>query len=255
MMRIGVLQTGRVRADLAARFGEYPAMFGALLAQAGGPFQLKTVAVVDGDALPAPDAADAWIVTGSRHGVYDDLPWIDPLKAFLRDARAAARPIVGVCFGHQILAEAFGGRVIKHPDGWRLGAHDFAVHDARWASPAGGAPTAEAPAALRLHSVHQDQVVGLPPDAAVWASAPGCDYAGLTYGDPAAPDAVSIQPHPEFDATFTLALAEMLLADGKVDAPLGRQALAEIGTPVDNSRMGRMLAGYLTRAAAARAAA
>ncbi|MFN3614303.1 MAG: type 1 glutamine amidotransferase, partial [Rubrimonas sp.] len=241
-MRIGVLQTGRVRADLAARFGEYPAMFDAMLARAGGPFSLTTVAVVDGQDLPAPDAMDGWIVTGSRHGVYDGLPWIDPLKAFLRDARAAARPIVGVCFGHQILAEAFGGRVIKHPGGWRLGTHDFAVREGRWA--------AEAPETLRLHSVHQDQVVELPDDAAVWASAEGCAYAGLLYGDPAAPEAVSIQPHPEFDAAFTRALAEMLVADGKVDAALGEQALSQIGTPVDNARVGRMLAGYLTRAAA-----
>jgi GMP synthase-like glutamine amidotransferase len=154
---------------------------------------------------------------------------------------------VGVCFGHQILAEALGGKAVKHEGGWRLGAHRFDVRDARW--------TPAAPEALTLHSVHQDQVVDIPDDAKVWASAPGCRYAGLTYGDPENPDAVSIQPHPEFDAAFARALTEKLHHDGRVADAVAAPALASIGQPVDNAAMGRMLGDYLARTAAARVAA
>jgi len=248
-MKIGVIQTGNVRAGLSAQFGEYPAMFDALLNRGEGPgFHVEAYPVVDGAALPSPAAADGWLITGSRHGVYDDLPWIAETKAFLRAARAAKRPIVGVCFGHQILAEAFGGSAIKHPGGWRLGVETYrVVNRPAW--------MADAPEALRLHSLHQDQVVAIPADAQVWATSPGCAYAGLSYGDPDAPDAVSIQPHPEYAIPFARALYDHLLAQGRLPADLGAAALESVGQQVDNARLGRWFADYLRGKAASRAAA
>jgi GMP synthase-like glutamine amidotransferase len=124
-MRIGVIQTGNVRGDLSERFGEYPAMFGRMMAPEMPDADFETVGLINGAPLPDPTACDGWMITGSRHGVYDGDPWIAPLEDWLRAVRAARRPLIGICFGHQILAQAFGGRAEKWPGGWRMGVHRF----------------------------------------------------------------------------------------------------------------------------------
>ena len=95
-MKIGILETGEVHPDLKARHGDYPAMFEAMLRAVDPGLEFTTVRVVSGEMPAAPTQADAWIVTGSRHGVYDGLPWIEPLKGFLRDCVAARVPVVGI---------------------------------------------------------------------------------------------------------------------------------------------------------------
>ena len=176
-MKIGILETGEVHPDLKARHGDYPAMFEQLLAAVDPSLEFATVRVVAGEMPAAPGQADAWLVTGSRHGVYDDLPWIAPLKAFLRDCMAARVPVVGICFGHRILAEALGGRAAKSDKGWGLGVQDYElVAHPGWME---GLPERFAVGAL-----HQDQVVALPRGATVLARSPHCEYAALAYGDP-----------------------------------------------------------------------
>ena len=241
-MKIGIIQTGAVRAGLADRYGEYPAMFRAMMQPTDPALTFEAHAVVDGAPIPDPKAADAWMITGSRHGVYDAVPWIEPLKAWLRDTRKAGVPIVGICFGHQIMAEAFGGRAVKHEGGWRVGVHRFAVTaDLPWLDGADG---------FALHSLHQDQVVAIPDDATVWATSPGCTFGALAYGDPDAPDAISVQPHPEFNAPFLSELVAALKGDGRVPAALGEAALAQIGAePVDNARVAGWFRRYLDRVA------
>ena len=155
-------------------------MFEALLAAVDPGLEFATVRVVAGEMPAAPGQADAWLVTGSRHGVYDDLPWIEPLKAFLRACVAARVPVVGICFGHQILAEALGGRVVKSDRGWGLGVQDYElVAHPGW--------MADLPDRFAVRALHQDQVVALPPAATVLARSPHCDFAALAYGDPESP--------------------------------------------------------------------
>ena len=240
-MKIGIIKAGPVRAGLAERYGEYPAMLSAMMQPTDPALTFEAHAVVDGAPIPDPKAADAWMITGSRHGVYDPLPWIEPLKAWLRDTRAARVPIVGVCFGHQIMAEAFGGRAVKHEGGWRVGVHRFAVTaDLPWLDGAD---------AFALHSLHQDQVVAIPDDATVWATAPGCTFGALAYGDPDAPDAISVQSHPEYQPAFFTELVTGLMDDGRVPPDFGTKALAQIGTdPVDNSRVAGWFRRYLDSA-------
>ena len=240
-MKIGVIQTGAVREALTARFGEYPRMFETLVGEAAPDFSFETHPVHDETPPPDPEACDGWLVTGSRHGVYDDLPWIAPTEDFLRAARAAGRPIVGVCFGHQIVAQAFGGRAEKHEGGWRLGVHDFDFTDGpAWAQAAAGR--------RRLHSLHQDQVTAIPDDATLWAASPGCDYAGLIYGDPDRPDAISVQPHPEFAPDFAGALFEWMRDNGSTPEEIAEAGRRQVGAPVDNAAFGRVFADYFRAA-------
>ena len=243
-MLIGILQTGDVPGALVARHGEYASMFEAWL---GPELSYRAYAVHDG-ALPAgPGECDAWLVTGSKHGVYDDLSWIAPLKAFLRAARGAGRPIVGVCFGHQILAEALGGRAVKSAKGWGAGVHHYqVVRRPGWMS--GG------PNRFAIHAMHQDQVTAIPDDATVLAASPFCEYAMLAYGNPEAPDAISIQPHPEFGDEYARALVEMRTGIA-IPAACGAAALASFGRAVHQQDFARWCVDYLRAAAARRNAA
>jgi GMP synthase-like glutamine amidotransferase len=221
-------------------------MFADLLSPAGPELRFRSYHVEGGELPASPTECDGWLITGSRHGVYDDLPWIEPLKMFLRTARAAARPIIGICFGHQILAEALGGRAEKSGMGWGVGVHDYEVIERPdW--------MAGASDGFVSHAMHQDQVTAIPEDATVLARSPFCEYAMLAYGDPEAPDAISVQPHPEFGVGYARALVEMravILPQDRSSA-----ALATFGRPVDNGIFAGWCVNYLRCANARRSAA
>ena len=108
-MKVGILETGKIPDELNAKHGDYPGMFKRLLRLADPGLDFNVYHVTEGQIPDRPDECDAWLITGSRHGVYDPLPWIEPLKRFLKRAYDANVPIVGICFGHQILAEVLGG--------------------------------------------------------------------------------------------------------------------------------------------------
>ncbi|KGJ04149.1 GMP synthase-Glutamine amidotransferase [Paracoccus halophilus] len=179
-MRIGILKCGQSPELLRGELGDYDTMFERLLAGRG--FQFDSYHV-EGMQFPQDvHDADGWLLTGSRHGTYEDHPFIPPLEEFIRQAYAERVPMVGICFGHQIIAQALGGKVIKHPKGWAVGPQDYDFGGDR----------------VTLNAWHQDQVVTLPEGAEPAASNDFCENAALIYGD----RAYTIQAHPEFDAAF-----------------------------------------------------
>jgi GMP synthase (glutamine-hydrolysing) len=192
-MRIGILQTGRVPAELEGRHGQYPVMFARLFD--GHGFSFETYMVIDNQFPKSVHDCDGWLITGSAHGAYDDLPWIPRLEEFIREAYREEVPVAGICFGHQVMAQALGGKVEKYSGGWGLGTMRYRMKDGREYS---------------LNALHQDQVVKRPPDAEVICTSDFCENAGLAYKG----KAISFQPHPEFDDHF---LDELLtLRAGKV---------------------------------------
>ena len=226
-MKIGIIECGPVPEALRETYVSYPTMFAAQLALLLPFASFDTISVVNGVALPAPDAMDAWLLTGSRHGVYDDLPWIAPLKAFIRRTAEAKRPMVGVCFGHQILAEALGGKVEKAAIGWRVGMEQYTTT-------LNGGTLGDTGQVVAMPAFHQDQVVVKPPGSEVVAHSAACPHAALRYAD--AP-ILSVQFHPEFSRPY---LADLIDVLAKQDAEPGLPPEAETG----DTGM-RWLAGFL----------
>jgi len=233
-LRLAILETGQPPAEVIERFGDYPSMFRTLF----GPnaYDYQTFDVAAGQYPEQIADFPAYVITGSSAGVYDPLPWIAPLMDFLRQAKGQAA-MVGVCFGHQVMAEAFGGKVIKSPKGWGVGLHSYDVREGR--------PWMDAAPRIAVPASHQDQVVDLPPGARVVASSDFTPFGMLAYDEA---KAVSIQLHPEFQPDYAKALIETRrgtrYTDEQADA-----AIATYDAPDDRARLGAWIQDFLTRTA------
>ncbi|NCF44391.1 MAG: GMP synthase [Proteobacteria bacterium] len=195
-LHLGILQTDSVLEDLQPRFGDYPSMFEGLFRAADPSMRFSTYNVQR--ALPASLDCDAYLITGCKLSVYDDLPWIAELADFVRMAMAAQKKILGICFGHQLMAHFFGGAVGPAAAGWAVGVQTSnLVQTPEWMTSVG-----QAPQQLHLVSSHKDQVLELPEGAEVFASSDFCPVSGFTMGE----RVLTIQGHPELSAEYSRAL-------------------------------------------------
>lgn len=220
-MHLGILQTGHVPDEVAATDGPYGTLFADLFAHRG--FTQTLWSVVDGDFPDGPHSADAWLVTGSKHGAYEDHPWIPPLEDLIRAIRDAEIPLVGSCFGHQIIAQALGGTVEKFEQGWSVGHTTYTANGQT----------------LALNAWHQDQVTQVPPGATIHGSSEFCAYAIIAIG----PRILTTQPHPEFGNSV---IETLIGAKGHlVDPDRIAEAQARLSQPNDNRPMADWLADVL----------
>lgn len=220
-MKIGILQTGHSPDELRPVTGDYADLFERLLDGQG--FEFQTFSVVDGDFPEGPDICDGWLITGSKHGAYENHPWIAPLETLIRDVYALGKPMVGVCFGHQIIAQALGGKVEKFAGGWAVGPQTY-DWDAQ---------------SITLNAWHQDQVTELPAEAVVVARNSFCENAALVYGK----TVFTVQAHPEFDSDFVAGLIEHRGAT--VPDALIRHAQTLQNAEVDNGKLAHMMGHFL----------
>ena len=217
---IAILETGIPPAGLDATYGTYADMFADLLASEGRSFKVfKTLA---GELPEQDEHLKGVVITGSPAGVYESDPWIMALMDWLR-ALDTQTPVVGICFGHQVMAQAWGGHVEKSHKGWGIGLHEYEVqaHDL-WQELAGAGATRIACAVT-----HQDQVVKKPENAIVLAGSEFTPHGALYYTQR---KGLSFQCHPEFCEDFA---SDLLISRRgiRIDPALVDQALTTLKKP------------------------
>ena len=224
-MNIGILMCGHAADEIQKNHGDFDYFFSNLLAGHGFDFGIYDVENMEYPASVL--ECDGWLLTGSKHGAYEDHAFIPPLEQFVRDARASKVPMVGICFGHQVIARAFGGHVAKYEGGWAVGRHEYQTED-------GGD--------LALSVWHQDQVITPPSDARTTARSGFCAHAALVY-----PDGIwTMQPHPEFSSPV---IKEYLYARGpEAGVPVKLMEAASKETkPIDNVEVGNQIAEHFLK--------
>jgi GMP synthase-like glutamine amidotransferase len=230
-MNLGILETGTPPADLKDRFGSYGDMFRQLL----GPNYRYSYYDARTGQLPEPIGShDAYLISGSASGVYDGDAWIAALKTFIQQL-SGRTPLVGICFGHQIMAEAYGGRVSKSPKGWGAGLHSYDIKGhAAWMN-SDGEPRLSIPVS------HQDQIIDLPEDATVLAASEFTPYAVLEYPQRRA---ISFQGHPEFSPEYAEALID-LRRGTRYQTDFADAAVASLRKPNDAQRVAGWVRNFL----------
>jgi GMP synthase (glutamine-hydrolysing) len=232
VVKLGLLVCDHVRPEFMSVSGDYPDMFRRLF-EGQDDVDLVVYDAINGEIPADPSDCDAWITTGSRHSVNDDLPWIRRLEVFVREVAAKDVPFVGVCFGHQLIAKALGGSVVQSDRGWGVGMKEVEVNaDLGLGS------------AYRILNSHQDQIATLPPGAEVLGWSEHCPVAMLGVGD----HMIGIQGHPEFETEYSRALMESrrghLIPEETVDA-----GLATLDSAPDSDRLARWILDFVQLAA------
>lgn len=220
-MRLGLLLCDHVRPEFQSIGGDYPDFFGRLL----DGIELCTFDLTNGDFPEGPDACEAWISSGSRHSVYDDIKWIHRFAGFVRRLDIEERRYIGVCFGAQMIAHALGGKVAPAPQGWQVGIKRAEMVDGGW---------------LRILHSNADQIVEMSPQMRLIASSITNPIEMVAIGD----HFLGIQGHPEFTTEYAVALMESrrgsLIPTDVVDA-----ALTSMDVPPDEDRLRDLIVNFL----------
>jgi GMP synthase-like glutamine amidotransferase len=235
MPRVTIIETGIVSPKNRERHGSYPQMFQRMIGAADASVTFDTIGIPAGEPLPDISGLEAILITGSVAGVYDGFDWIAPLEAFVRAAHQSKVPMVGVCFGHQLIAQALGGTVRKSEKGWGLGRHVYDV------APGNGIVGGTR---IALAASHQDQVITPPSGAMTILSSDFAEHAGLLYPGGTT---LSVQPHPEFSVGYALACCEMAHEKGAAPDDLVAAAKASLAEPLESARLGSAITRFLTR--------
>jgi len=233
-MKLGILKTDTVRPEWVPGYGEYPDMFVALLSQLDPALEFVTWDAEQGELPTDIDAVDAYLITGSKSSVYDDKQWIRELEDFVRELDARKKKLVGICFGHQLVAQALGGKTEKSAKGWGVGLHTHTFSSRPdWHDEDG--------ADFRILVSHQDQVTQVATGSTVLAGSEFCENAVCQLGD----HILTFQGHPEFVPGYSREIMnfrrEMIGEDNYA------AGMASLVNDPENDRIGRWILNFLRR--------
>lgn len=232
MTTLGVLKADEVDLDNQSRYGTYDHMYLRLFQLAGMmPDQVRIYDLANNKFPSSKYDCRAYVITGSRFGVYDNTPWMGRLFEFVRTLHAARSTLLGVCFGHQCIAEALGGKVVRSPKGWGAGIHEYdVVHPevSTWLNRT----------SVRLICSHQDQVIEMPPAGQRILTSEFCENAGMLIGN----HILTVQGHPEFSVEYAEHLCNERAAEIGATYELAIQSLS---MQPDNHIVAQLFSGFL----------
>lgn len=218
MKPIVLLKVGATHPEMATRLGDFEDWFLRRMDLSAGP--IATVSPVAGDSLPGVDTLRAVIVTGSHAMVTDGAPWSERSAAWIRKIVDAGIPVLGVCYGHQLLAHALGGVVGDNPRGKEIGTVDIRL------SPQGRQDPlfAGLPATFAAHACHTQSVLTLPPGSILLASSTMDPHHAFAVGR----HAWGVQFHPEFSPSILKAYIQRHSGDLTTQGSDVRRLLTEV---------------------------
>jgi len=227
---LGILKADSVNPDLQVTHGDYTDMFQSIFRVADPTLTFNIYDVLASQYPDNIDECDGYLITGSRHSVYEPLPWIQRLGEFVVELHSARKKLLGICFGHQLVAHVLGGRTAKSDRGWGVGRHVTRLYDAShpdW------------PSEFALLSSHQDQVQEPPPDAEIIAQSDFCPIAGMMLGQ----HILTLQGHPEFTRDYArdlLGVRREVLGESLYQA-----GLASLAEDVHQLEVARLILAFL----------
>jgi GMP synthase-like glutamine amidotransferase len=236
-MKVGILAAGNAPDELISEHGSYAHMIIQLLTNTQCDYQFEVFNVYENHFPSSIKECDAWVISGSKFNAYDQEPWMLRLCELVLAIYKGKRPLIGICFGHQIIAKAFGAQVNKFEGGWGVGLHEYDIKPGFDFVP-------KNKTSFRLNAIHQDQVLTKPHNAKVFASSPFCQFAGLVYGDLI----FSVQAHPEFNHQFEKALL-VLRGGTSFSNDVTQHGLASLqkGDTAEQANVGNWIANFLNK--------
>ena len=231
-MKIGILKADTVRHELVASFGEYPDMFEGLLVDVEPDIELVTYDVISGKYPERINEVHGYIITGSKVSVYDEIKWVKELGSFVQELHRKKKKLVGICFGHQMVAHFLGGKTQKSEKGWGVGVHESTLTNAATSYECEGRT-------YNLVCSHQDQIVEPAPSSVVLASSNFCPYSMLQIEN----HILTFQGHPEFNREFSRSLMDLRKEDlGDIRYQEGLDSLSKT---TDAREVGKWIVNFI----------
>jgi GMP synthase-like glutamine amidotransferase len=231
LVTLGLLETDTLYDDLITDYGSYGQMFMAFFEGLGGNLRYRFYDVQLGELPTQMNECDAYLITGSKAAVYDQLAWIQQLQQWISDYYELGARFIGICFGHQIIAQSLGGHAAKNLQGWAVGVHETRLSELNNKD--------NSPTTLRLLHSHQDQVLELPPQAQLLASSDFCPQAAYKIAN----QVLSFQGHPEFTPQYLRRL--LLRRKAAIGEEVYSQAMASLDESTDAEYVGKQLIAFI----------